>query len=222
MEDVQLINLWNSYDDRFNDLYQLTQQNLREITRMKVSGNISSMKPVKLFAVVIGLCWVGLIGSFVTLLFINAYASVSLFFLYSAAVQVLITAIAIIIYLYQLALIYQVDIGEPVIKTQKRLGQLRSSTLWVTRILILQAPVWTTFYLSAGMFKSNNAFLLILQLLITVSVTVATLWLFLNIRMENRKKKWFTMIFRGGEWTPIIQSMEMLEEIRDYSDNDER
>jgi hypothetical protein len=216
MEDSKLINLWNSYDEKFNDSYLLIQKNLQDISQMKTKSFLSSMKPVKLFTVLAGIIWVGIVGTVVSNLFVFAYSKVSLFFLYSAAVQVLLTAIAIIAYLYQLILIYQVDITEPVVKTQETLVRLKTSTLWVTRILFLQLPVWTTFYLSQHMFIESNIPFLIVQVIITTSFTYFALWLFFNIRYENRDKKWFKLIFNGREWTPLLKSMELLEQINDY------
>lgn len=138
------------------------------------------------------------------------------YFVFSATVQVGLTAIALFIYLYQLITIYQVDISDPILITQKKIANLKISTLWVTRILCLQLPVWTTFWWNEVMFQEWNVF----QWLITGSVTLAfvfaAIWLFFNIKFENRDKKWFKLIFNGKEWTPLIKSMELLEQLDDY------
>jgi hypothetical protein len=48
---------------------------------------------------------------------------------------------------------------------------------------------------------------------LTTSVFVAiTIWLFVQIRYENRNKRWFRLLFRGREWDPLMQAMETLEE----------
>ncbi len=60
--------------------------------------------------------------------------------------QVLLTAIALVLYIYQLVLMQQVDISQPVVETKHHLARLKFSTLWIARILFLQLPVWTTFY----------------------------------------------------------------------------
>ena len=202
MEDTKLINLWNSYDEKFNDSYLLIQKNTLDISRLKVKNFLSSMQPIKIFTVLVGIIWVGIIGTVIINLFIFAYSKVSLFFLFSAGIQVLLTAIAIVVYIYQLILIYQVDISEPVLKTQETLARLKTSTLWVTRILFLQLPVWTTFYLHESVIKSGNVPYLIINGVITLSFVYISIWLFLNIKYENRNKKWFRLIFDGKEWTP--------------------
>lgn len=178
------------------------------------------MKPVKIFAVLIGLVWVCVVGTVITNMFVFAYSKVSPFFLFSAAIQVVLTAIAIIVYLYQLITIYRVDITEPVIKTQKTLVRLKTTSLWVTKILFLQLPVWTTFYLSQSMFVKENTFFLVVQGIVTVIFSWLAVWLFVNIKYENRYRKWFRLIFNGQEWTPLLKSMDLLDQINDYTFSD--
>ena len=94
------------------------------------------------------------------------------------------------------------------------------STLNVTRILFLQLPVWTTFYWNEKMFAIENLFLWIIQGAVTLSLTYLAVWLFFNIKYENRNKKWFQLIFRGKEWQPILQSMELLNKIEHYQEQE--
>ena len=216
MDDIKLINLWNSYDDKLNDSYLLIKKNIQDISQLKVKSFLSTMKPIKIFTVLVGIIWVIIIGTVVINLFIFAHSKVSPFLLFSAGIQVLLTAIAIIVYLYQLILIYQVDTSEPVLKTQETLVRLKTSTLWVNRILFLQLPLWTTFYLNESVIKSGNIPYLIINGLITLSFIYFSGWLFFNIRYENRNKKWFKLIFYGKEWTPLINSMDLLDQINDY------
>ncbi|MEP7318318.1 MAG: hypothetical protein ABI921_06245 [Panacibacter sp.] len=216
MQDTEIINLWKSYDKKLDEALLLNRQNVADITRMKVKSSLASMKPIKYFAILVGIIWVGFGSVVITNLIIYAFAVTSKFFLFSIAIQLLLTAVAIIIYIYQLILIQQVDINEPVLITQERLARLKSSTLLVTRILFLQLPLWTTFYLSEGIFKNGNMIFYIIQGIVTFSFTWLALWLFFNIKYENRNKKWFRLIFEGREWNPVIKSMELLSQIEEY------
>jgi hypothetical protein len=83
-------------------------------------------------------------------------------------------------------------------------------------VLFLQLPVWTTFYLSEGIFKNGNTLFYIVQGAVTFSFAYVAFWLFLHIRPENKDKKWFRLIFDGKEWTPVLKSMELLNQIEDY------
>lgn len=216
MEDLEIINIWKSYDKKLEENLSLNRKIAQDVTQMKVKSYLTSMKPIKIFTVLIGILWVGIGGIIVTNLFVFAFAKVSKFFLFSAGIQLTLTAIAIGVYLYQLILIYQADINEPILATQDKLARLKSSTLWVARLLFLQLPVWTTFYLTESMFVNGNTVLYVVQGLITVSFTYLALWLFFNIKYENKDKKWFRLIFEGKEWSPVMKSMNLLSQINAY------
>ena len=212
MEDIEIINLWKSYDKKLNENLLLNRKNAEEITKIKAHSLLSSMKPLKIFTMLIGIIWVG----FVDVLIINLFYIANPFFLISAGIQSLLTTLAIGIYLYQLIIIHQVDISEPILATQEKIASLKSTTLWVARILFLQFPVWTTFYWNESMLENGNTFLYILQVIVTLSFTFVAVWLFRNIKYENRHKKWFKIIFNGKEWAPVINSMELLSQIDEY------
>ena len=38
----------------------------------------------------------------------------------------------------------------------------------------------------------------------------------MNIKLENKNKPWFKLIFDGKGWQPVIQSMELLEDIKEF------
>lgn len=212
MENTELLSLWKAYDKKLEESLILNRKNAEDITKLKVRSFLASMKPLKIFTLLVGLLWV----IFVDTLIINLFFIASPFFLVSAAIQVLLTKLAIGIYLYQLILIQQADFNDPVVVTQEKLARLKSSTLWVTRLLFLQLPVWTTFYWTQSMFAPENVVLYSVSIVITALFTYASLWLFINIRQDNSNKKWFRLLFEGKEWTPVIRSMELLSQIDDF------
>lgn len=200
MENTEIINIWKSHGRRLEQNLMLNKTIAEEIIRMKVKSALSSMTLVKLLAVMMGIAWVISLDFVIVNLVINALDQVSPFFLVSACIQVLITKVAIGIYIHQLILIHKTDISESITQTQERLATLKSSTLLVTRILFLQFPLWTTFYLHSGMLETGNAILFILQAVVTISFSYLAIWLFKNIKYENKDKKWFRLLFGGAEW----------------------
>jgi hypothetical protein len=212
MESIEIINLWKSYDKKLEENLSFNRRNAEDITKIKVKSFLASMQPLKIFTIAAGIVWIG----FLDVLIVGLFHVASPFFLVSAAILTLLNKLAIGIYLYQLILIHQVDISEPILATQEKLARLKSSTLWVARILFLQFPLWTTFYWSKGMFENGNTFLYIIQILVTLSFTFIAVWLFLHIKYENRDKKWFRLIFNGKEWSPVMKSMELLNQLHEY------
>lgn len=214
MNELELKKLWQATNQKLEESLDIARNNSEEIAKMKIQNFLGSMKPVKIFTLLTGILWVGIAGTIV----VNISPKMSLFFLFSATIQIGLTAIALIIYIYQLIKIYEVDITDTILKTQNKLANLKKSTLWITRILILQLPVWTTFYWNASMLEKGNWFLWITQGIVTLSFVYAAIWLFFNIRYENKDKKWFKFLFNGKEWTPLMNSMDLLEQIEDYKD----
>lgn len=219
MNELELKKLWQTAQEKLEINRSISKQHTEDITHLKVQNFLSSMRPIKLFTILVGIVWVGLLGTVVVHLFLYAFPKTNLFFLFSATVQVVLSAIALITYIYQLITIYQVDITGPILKTQEKIANLKSTTLWVTRLLFLQLPVWTTFYWNDSMLDNGNALLWLLQGSITLGFTYLSIWLFININFENKDKKWFRFIFNGNDWTPLLKSMELLEQI-EYYQND--
>lgn len=217
MEDTEIVSLWKSYANNVDESLRLNRKNTEDITKMKVRSLLTSMQPLKIFVVLVGIVWVGFAG----VLIISLFHIANPFFLISVGIQVLLTTLAIGIYLYQLILIQQTDVSEPLVSTQYKLARLKSSTLWVARLLFLQLPLWTTFYWNKSMLVNGNVGLYILQIAVTFSFTFVAVWLFRNFKSENRHKKWFKLIIAGKEWDPVIKSMELLREIDEYKRENE-
>jgi hypothetical protein len=213
MEDITLLNLWKSYESKLEDNLQLNRRNALDLTQIKLRSLLSSMRPIKVFTIVAGILWVALVD----MIIVGSFQTASLYFLISAIAQVLLTKVAIGIYLYQLILISGVSIHTPVLQTQAKLARLQSSTMLVTRVLLLQLPFWTTFYWNKSMWENGNAFLIILQLSITLLFTYIALWLFRNIHYGNKDKKWFRVIFEGKEWSPVLKSFDLIDQIKEYA-----
>ena len=220
MNENELKLLWQTTNEKLNGSLRVNKKNTDDITRLKAQNVLSSMKPIKIFTLVVGIIWVIGLGSFLTNLIVNHLGEVSPFFLFSGTIQVLLTAITIGVYVYQIDIINKIDFSEPVLIIQENISKLKISTLNVTRLLFLQLPVWTTFYWNEKMFVTENWSLWILQCVVTLFFTYLALWLFFNIKYENRQKKWFQVIFSGKEWQPILQSMELLNQIKQYQEKD--
>lgn len=216
MNELELKKLWQSTNEKLERSMAINKKNTDEITRMKVHSMVGSMKPIKVFTLLMGMLWVGIGVIALSSIYLNSYMEANKFFLFSASVQVGLTAMSLFVYLYQLILIYKVDISDSIIKTQEKLASLKISSLWVTRILFLQLPVWTTFWWNETMLEDWGIFQWAIILLFTISFTAIAIWLFFNIKYENRNKQWFQLIFSGKEWTPLMKSMELLGQVENY------
>lgn len=212
MQDKDIMLLWQDLGSRHGEKALTTEQVMGRVTMMKTGNLLRSMMPVKLFTVGIGILWCLVMGGVVASVVMRDGTDANYFFVVSMGLQVLITAIAIGIYLYQMSLLQGLDMEGPVVDTQARISSLVLSTLGVTRILFLQLPLWTTFFLHKATLEQASTPMLIVQGLTTSVFVGIAIWLFVQIRYENRNKRWFRLLFRGREWDPLMQAMETLEE----------
>ncbi len=215
MENAEILDIWKAYDKKLETQLFINLKTAEDLTKLKIKSFLHDMRPVKIVTILAGVLWV----LFVDTLLIRFFHAASPFFLISALIQVLLTKLAIGFYLYQLALIRQVDINQPILKAQRKIAELQSSTIWVTRLLFLQLPVWTTFHLNTAMFGNGETLLWAIQITVTLSFTFIGVWLFCNIRYQNRHKRWFRWIFSGKEWTPLMKSLDLLHHLDEETAN---
>ena len=209
MEENQLLALWESYDRKLSENLILNRQNAQDLTKIKVKSLLSGMQPLKIFAILTGIIWVLLLDVVV----FNIWPAANPIFLIAIGIHILLTKLAIGIYIYQLVLINLVDINEPILSTQEKIAKLKSSTLWITRLLFLQLPAWTVFYWSEEMFQNLNALQISIHVSVALGMTFLAIWLYRNIRVENRDKRWFRLLLGGVEWDPMMKSIDLLQQI---------
>ena len=113
MEDLELQQLWKSYDERLQEQLVFNRKNASDITKMKVKSELASMRPIKIFTLLLGILWV----LFLDVLLVNLYHVGSLFFLISFGFISLGNKISVGIYGYLLLISSIVSINSPVIST---------------------------------------------------------------------------------------------------------
>ncbi len=217
MNEKQLIELWHANQSKPEMNADLYKHLITDITRVKAQNLLTSTAPQKLFALAIGLIWVITGLGLLIPIYLHGLSDANLFFLVSASIQISLTAFAVLLYLYQLITMNKIDISMPVLQAQRELACLRKSSLWIARFLILQLPVWSTFYWNESMLQDWSLWQWGIQLSITAMLTFAAIWFFVHIRYSNRHRAWFKFIFQGSEWTRLVQSIELLEQIEDYT-----
>lgn len=213
MNEKEIKKMWKTSNEMLVKNFALNKSISEDLTRLTTFHLIGTMKPIKIFTILIAIIWVGIGAYLLGNIYIHSFTEANKFFLFSATVHIGLTGIALLLYLYQTIKIYSIDITKPILKTQETLLKLKTSTLWVARIMFLQLPVWTIFWWNESMFIEWNLFQWFITATLTLLFTIAALWLFFNIRFENRNKKWFKLIFRGREWEPLLKSMELLNQI---------
>jgi hypothetical protein len=90
---IYLLTLVLKTNEKLEESLVLNRENGDEITKMKVHNFLDSMKPIKIFTLLIGVSWVAITGTVVINLFLSTFYNVNLFFLLSATIQIGLTVI---------------------------------------------------------------------------------------------------------------------------------
>jgi hypothetical protein len=212
MEYQELKDLWREYNKKLENSLSLNHNSFENVIKQNAKSTLKAVMPVKIIGIIFGILWV----LFVDRLILNYFSLPNIFFIVSAGIHVIVTKIAIGVYIYHLVLAKQIDSSHTVLEVQEKLTYYKKSTFLIIRILFLQLPVFTTFYLNVSMFQNPNIVLWVLQIFITLIFTALGIWLFFNLKPENIDKKWFRLIFRGTEWNSLITAIELSNQINEY------
>lgn len=194
-----------------NEVTTINMENKNEQIQ-KAQSQLRTLALFKIATIVLGGAWVGFIGY-------GVYYSLTwskIFFVVSALIHMIVSVIAIAVYIKQLIFIKRIHNSRTIIETKMNLVKLQSSTIKVTRLLFLQMPVFVTFYLSPEAFRTNNISFLVIQGLVIAFFTWLGIWLYRNIGYRNVNKRWFRILFNNVEWTTIIGAMHFVREIDDF------
>ena len=133
----------------------------------------------------------------------------------SAVIHLIVTAIAVIFYIRHLVLIDQFDNSQSIVEAQEKLVELSDSNLRVMGSLLLQLPVFSTFYIDMEWIINSPLSFWAIQVPFVLIQLVLGIWLFRNLNSKNVDKKWFSWFVHKGEFARIKKAMSLLNEIEE-------
>ena len=95
MNDIELKNIWKNYDEKLEKVIACNESLVKEVTKLKVESSLAKAKPIKIFALAIGIPWVIILYS----LFILGCLSGAVFFAISFGAIAIINTIVIVTYI---------------------------------------------------------------------------------------------------------------------------
>lgn len=215
MQESDLKQIWDAYDDKLESVLQINHRILHELTVTKASKAIRKTKAAKYLGIILGILWVLFLDS----LAIIGWVSGNWLFSTSLIVISLLTKIAIGTYIYHLILIHQIDHAHSVISVQERIAKLKTSSIQVTRIMALQLPFWTTWYLNTELLNSAAPFYAIVNILVVSLFCYFAYWLYTHIKVEYLDRKWMKWLFSDNEWKQLNYAGQLLDQLSDYPED---
>jgi hypothetical protein len=186
----------------------------------KAKSKLRSLLFPKIIGIVLGLGWISFM--FMLIYFCVLYTTMSVgkyFFVGSISMILLITGFAVFLYVKDIFILKQIDNSGSVTITQQKLAKLQLSIMNSVRILWLQLPFYTTWYLSYDLIVQKSMISWIVQILFTGITTWLAIWLFRNIKYMNINKKWVLNFMRGYGFYSVIQATNFIMEIDNFKND---
>lgn len=212
MTEVQLLQIWKSYDEKLEKSLLVNAKNIADIQKLKAASALHSLKGVKWLGILFGIVWVLFVG----FLLWHSLSFHKIFFVVSAVIHLVVSIIAIGVYIKHLILIHQFDNSQSIVEAQQKLVMLNTSSLQVLRLLLVQLPVFSTFYITFDWIQQSPLSFWLIQVPIVLLQAALGIWLYRNINYKNHDKKWFKWLMGSGEFAPVKRAMTFLNEIETF------
>jgi lysylphosphatidylglycerol synthetase-like protein (DUF2156 family) len=216
MEDTNFVLLWKEHYEKIELSLAINQRLLKETISGKAESALQSLVRVKTRGIVIAILYLLLLGS-VLFYALSHYSPAANYFIGSMAIIFLINVKALSDYIRHLVWVSTIDYNGSITTIQQKLTRLQLSIFKHTRIMFLQFPFWTTFYLGSHWFPHPVSWPhIIVQFLLTASFTWLAYWLYKNLVPANAGKKWVKMFLGGSGSNAVARAMDFYREIEAF------
>lgn len=212
MKDIELVNIWKSYDQKLDEVLSLNKEIVFELTKEKVNKTIGTMRGPKKAMLLIGIPYTALLC---ILTFIGYKAGGIFVTIGFGSISIINTAI-IIGYLYHIHLINSVSRLEEIIDVQKKIAELKLSSFNSIRLAIIQIPFWSICWMSLDALKESPIIYGGVNLIVFFGLIYLSYWLYKSLNLRNSNSKVRRFFLSGAEWEPIIKASEILEHLKAF------
>ncbi|MBY0537692.1 MAG: hypothetical protein K2P88_17680 [Chitinophagaceae bacterium] len=216
MEETNFVLLWKNHYEKIEQSLAINKKLLREITNQKAAAAMRSLIRLKLTGIIAAAFYLGLLGIVLFYCMLH-YSPTKLYFLVSVTAIFLINLKALYDYIKHLAWASEIDYNGPIAEIQSKLTKLQFSIVKHAKIMCLQFPFYTTFYLSSSWFPQEVSIgYLIFQIAMTGGFTYLSYWLYKNHTIENLDKKWFRNMIAASGGKSVLKAMEFYRELEEF------
>ena len=216
MENIELINIWKTQNAKIEQTLAINKLLLKETIARKAESSLQGLVKLKTAGIVAFVFYLLILG-YALFYAISNYSSASNYFIVSVSAIALINIKGFADYIKHLAWTKHINYDGSVMEIQKQLSKLQLSIIDHAKIMCLQFPFFTTFYLSNNWFPQDIGFAyIIFQIILTGSFIYFSYWLFKNHKPENLNKKWFRSLIAGSGGKSVEKAIEFYREMEEF------
>lgn len=210
MNELDLKNAWQSYDRKLDHLLEVNFLQLKDIQSIKAESKINSFKKSHIFVMLLGVAWVWFLSFLVYNTKDNPYFTVSV------GLIILFNVFAVVLYLRHIIILSSIDIAGSIIETQRKLGLVYTSYVEVGRVLLLQTPLYCTWWYTEELVQHGGFIFWTIQAVIVISLTGLAIYLFRKLSLKSKSGNWVkrTDKFFGAE--KLQKAIAFLNEIEEF------
>ncbi len=216
MESIELINIWKEQNAKIEQTLAINKRLLKEAIGRKAESSLNGLVTLTTMGIIAFVFYLLILG-YALFYAISNYSSASNYFIVSMSAIALINVKGFADYIKHLAWTKNINYDGSVVEIQKQLSKLQLSIINHSKIMCLQFPFWTTFYLSDRWFPGDVGVpYIILQIMITGSFVYLSYWLYKNNKPENLSKKWYRNLLAGSGGKPVEKALEFYKEMEEF------
>lgn len=210
MEESTIKQLWHEYDLKLEKNLQLNYKIIRKLQTQQAEDRISSFRSNQIFGVVGGIIWI------LILVFLVVNTLHNIYFVISVGLIALFNVFAVAAYIRHLAILDQMNIADSITAAQKKLATIQASLNNVGRILVLQAPLYCTFWYNQDLVDYGGTTFWLINLSIVAIFVAGSAYLFKTLTYKNIHRKWVRNFVESFGGKKLSAAMEFLNDIEEY------
>jgi hypothetical protein len=216
MEDIDIINTWKAQNAKIEQALAVNLKLLRKIVDGKAQSALRSLTILKSTLLFFGILYLIALGGLI-IFALSRYSASWNYFIVSVAAIFVINLYAVITYIKHLVWLQEINYDGAVANIQQKLSGLQLSIVNHTRIMYLQTPFFTTFYLSSNWFPQDAPLpYTILQLTFTAAAIYSSWWIYRNMTPENIDHRLIKSLLNGSGHDTVQKAIDFYKEVEDY------
>lgn len=216
MENTELFNIWKEQNAKIEKSLAINKLLLKDTIGRKAESSLKELVKFKTTGIIAFVFYFLLLG-YSLFYAVSNYSSANNYFIISVSIIALINIKGFADYIKHLSWTKKINYDGSVVEIQKDLSKLQLSIINHAKIMCLQFPFFTTFYLSDNWFPQDVGLVYILfQVILTGSFIYFSFWLYKNHKPENMEKKWFRKLIAGSGGKSVAKAIEFYKEIEEF------
>lgn len=215
METNDLIALWKTQDQPLQNHLNLNDASLRDMLNTKANSFLQKMIRYKSIGIVSFVMYI-LFLSFLLQYAFSRYSTSWNYFIISVTCILIINLKGLYDYIHHIWLARNIRLDNNVISIQLALSDIQFSIMKHERLMGLQFPFYTTFYLSSNWFPHQVGWgYIVFQIGLTAIFCGISIFFFFIHRPENNEKQWY-QFFRGSGSHSITKALQLYRDILEF------